>query len=207
MKIQSFQKISHTSRRCSNDETFFDDFQTLCYNIDAIFVRKKSEAWNGILNRNDAAERTVFCLFFNICSSDQKGKKTRERRTVSVSMQIFTRISSWSFRYILLGRHRLNLINCLSTEVRKQKIPWKNFRLSLSRANVSRARGRDPISPLARLSTIALKQCSENLHICYLLSQSNFFKVIKYIQHWAHVWDHVSFKYPTIPAWLYTKAI
>ena len=146
--------------------------------------------------------------FFNICSSDQKGKTRGDELWGAEKenyMQIFTRISSWSFRYILLGRHRLNLINCLSTEVRKQKIPWKNFRLSVSRANVSRARGRDPISPLARLSTIALKQCSENLHICYLLSQSNFFKVIKYIQHWAHVWDHVSFKYPTILAWLYTK--
>ena len=150
-------------------------------------------------------QKELFSVCFSTSAVQIKRERRHERRTVSVSMQIFTRISSWSFRYILLGRHRLNLINCLSTEVRKQKIPWKNYRLSLSRANVSRARGRDPISPLARLSTIALKQCSENLHICYLLSQSNFFKVIKYIQHWAHVWDHVSFKYPTILAWLYTK--
>ena len=150
-------------------------------------------------------QKELFSVCFSTSAVQIKRERRHERRTVSVSMQIFTRISSWSFRYILLGRHRLNLINCLSTEVRKQKIPWKNFPLSVSRANVSRARGRDPISPLARLSTIALKQCSENLHICYLLSQSNFFKVIKYIQHWAHVWDHVSFKYPTIPAWLYTK--
>ena len=147
-------------------------------------------------------QKELFSVCFSTSAVQIKRERRYERRTVSVSKQIFTRISSWSFRYILLGRHRLNLINCLSTEVRKQKIPWKNF--PLSRANVSRARGRDPISPLARLSTIALKQCSENLHICYLLSQSNFFKVIKYIQHWAHVWDHVSFKYPTIPAWLFT---
>ena len=143
--------------------------------------------------------------FFNICSSDQKGKTRGDELWGAAEkenyMQIFTRISSWSFRYILQGRHRLNLINCLSPlKVRKQKnSSKKNFPLD-SRANVSRVceRSRPHLSTL----NYQLLPWSHALKICiFVICSANLNLNSNQIltQHWAHVGDHVSFKYPKYP--------
>ena len=130
--------------------------------------------------------------FFNICSSDQKGKTRGDELWGAEKenyMQIFTRISSWSFRYILQGRHRLNLINCLSPlKVRKQKIPRKKTFLSLdSRANVSRVceRSRPHLSTL----NYQLLPWSHALKICiFVICSANLnLKVIKYLHNTEHM--------------------
>ena len=117
--------------------------------------------------------------FFNICSSDQKGKTRGDELWGAEKenyMQIFTRISSWSFRYILQGRHRLNLINCLSLhwKLGNKKFLEKKLSSRLSSECVTCVREVETPSFYFKLSTIALKPCSENLYICYLLSQSQF---------------------------------